>query len=244
MGAVPAAGRAGAAFVLQHALVDADRETARVVRAGPDLEFQIRPPRSVIGQWNEHAVGAFSTLGKIHACHLPTQLFPWRFSMPAERPGTQAARRAGIRVCNGDSEVGGPTVVIPAEAGIQGTPSLFRLIPYVRTENYIRDEPSSVSTPFDPSTSSGTGRGRNLPPLPPGEGRGEGKGRNDTPLQYRYASQCVVGEPPRRANSSIRHSSFRRCRVSIIRRRVSATRRRASSTSRNGSCILCRHSSV
>ena len=155
MGAVPAAGRAGATFVLQHALVDADRETARVVRTGPDLEFQIRAPRPVIGQWNEHAVGAFSTLGKIHACHLPTQLFPWRFSMPAERPGTQATRRAGIRVCNGDSEVGGPTVVIPAKAGIQGTPSLFRFIPYVRTENYIRDEPSSVSTPFDPSTSSG-----------------------------------------------------------------------------------------
>ena len=130
MGAVPAAGRAGAAFVLQHALVDADRETARVVRAGPDLEFQIRAPRPVIGQWNEHAVGAFSTLGKIHSCHLPTQLFPWRFSMPAERPGTQAARRAGIRVCNGDPGVGDPTAVIPAEAGIQGTPSLFRFIPY------------------------------------------------------------------------------------------------------------------
>ena len=200
MGAVPAAGRAGAAFVLQHALVDADRETARVVRAGPDLEFQIRTPRPVIGQRNEHAVGAFSTLGKIHACHLPTQLFPWPFSMPAERPGTQAARRAGIRVCNGDSEVGGPTAVIPAEAGIQRTPSLFRFIPYVRTENYIQDElrpfrhPSPLRQAQGTASSGhrklrtpqaqGPGEGNPLP-LPPGEGRGEGKERSNTLLQYR-----------------------------------------------------------
>ena len=139
-------------------------------------------------------------------------------------------------------------------SGNPGTPSLFGFIPYgavISPSPLPRIKSVAGSSP-PPSTlrqaqgtaSSGTGRGRNLPPLPPGEGRGEGKERHDTLLQYRYASQCIAGEPPRRANSSIRHSSFRRCRVSMIRRRVSATRRRASSTSRNGSCILCRHSSV